>query len=239
MTGCRLPSSRMRQEVAVLRPQSSVSLLSALISLGIFSGCNSDAKGPAAGNAQTGPSVGASCHTETAGQTCIGVKYVAYTDTTGTPVASQADALTDLQVMNSIWAQCHIAYQIDTYFAADPSQYSLNFSPSDLTELDNVREAFGDDYKLVMVTTGSLGQSTANAWTAMPGSDNLGSVLESPVASFGNIYAHEIGHQLNLVHVADTTDVMDPTIYQDSTELSQSQCASAQAQVAQYPAMLR
>jgi len=213
--------------------------------MGVFSGCNSDAKGPAAGDDQTGPSVGASCHSENSGQTCLGVKYVSYTDSNGNPVATQAEALTTLQTMNTIWAQCNIAYQIDTYFTADPSQFNLNFSPSDLSELDNVREAFGDDYKLVMVTTGTwnrsgtLGQSTANAWTAMPGSTNLGSVLEMPVASFGNIYAHEIGHQLNLVHVADTTDVMDPTIYSDSTILSQDQCATAQAQVSQYPAMLR
>jgi hypothetical protein len=73
----------------------------------------------------------------------------------------------------------------------------------------------------------------------MPGSDNLGSVLESTVASFGNIYAHEIGHQLNLVHVADTLDVMDPTIYTNSTELNTSQCAAAQAQASAYPAVLR
>lgn len=234
----------MRQEVAVLRPRSTLSLLIALIFLGVFSGCNSDAKGPAAGDGQTGPSVGASCANIT-GQTCIGVKFVSYTDTSGNPVATQQDALSNLQTMNSIWAQCNVAYQIDTYFLADPSQYGLNFSPSDLSELDNVREAFGDDYKLVMVTTGTwnrsgtLGQSSANAWTAMPGSDNLGSVLESPVASFGNIYAHEIGHQLNLVHVADTLDVMDPTIYTNSVELDPSQCATAQSQASSYPAMLR
>jgi hypothetical protein len=228
----------------VLRPRSILSLLTSLLILGVFSGCDSDAKGPAAGDNQTGPSVGESCHNST-GQTCLGVKFVSYTDTSGNPVATQQDALSDLQTMNSIWAQCNVAYQIDTYFLADPSQYGLNFSPSDLSELDNVREAFGDDYKLVMITTGTwnrsgtLGQSTANAWTAMPGSDNLGSVLESPVASFGNIYAHEIGHQLNLVHVADTLDVMDPTIYTNSTQLDPGQCATAQSQASSYPAMLR
>jgi hypothetical protein len=228
----------------VLRPRSALSFLTTLIFLGVFSGCNSDAKGPAAGDGQTGPSVGASCQSAS-GQPCIAVKYVSYTDTSGNPVATQQDALTDLQTMNSIWAQCNITYEIETYFLADPSQYGLNFSPSDLSELDNVREAFGDDYKLVMITTGpwnrsgTLGQSTANAWTAMPGSDNLGSVLESVVSSFGNIYAHEIGHQLNLIHVPDTLDVMDPTIYTNSTELNSGQCASAQSQAGSYPAMLR
>jgi hypothetical protein len=74
----------------------------------------------------------------------------------------------------------------------------------------------------------------------MPGTYPVGSVFEAPVAAFGNIYAHEIGHYMNLYHVPDTTDVMDATIYYNSTQLSSAQCATTRETIQQsWTAMLR
>jgi hypothetical protein len=64
----------------------------------------------------------------------------------------------------------------------------------------------------------------------MPGGGGpFGAILERPVASFANIIAHELGHYLNLYHVSDATDIMNPIIYSSSTKLTSSQCATARS----------
>jgi hypothetical protein len=65
---------------------------------------------------------------------------------------------------------------------------------------------------------------TPNAWTAMPGSSPSGTVIEGRVAAYPEMIAHELGHYLNLEHVKDATDLMNPIIYRTSTRLSPDQC---------------
>ena len=163
------------------------------------------------------------------------MKYVSYENDSGSAIVDQATTLANLQTINQLWGQCNIAFQIDTVQAVNPSQSGLEFSPANTSELDDIRSAYADNKTLLVVTTGtwnrsgSLGSTPANAWTAMPGGGPYGSVLEQPVGNYGNIVAHELGHYLNLDHVSDTSDLMNPIIYANSTSLYPSQCNTARS----------
>jgi hypothetical protein len=219
-------------------------LILTLVALSACNGSSSDDN-----NAPTNPGVvneiGSTCHSSNASKSCLALKTVQYTQN-GVAVSNASTALANLQVMNTIWAPCNISYMIEDFEQLDPSQYGLPFNPSNTTDMDSIRQAFQNTNQFLQVTTGTwnrsgtLGQNTANAWTAMPGGYPVGSVFEQPVAYFGNIYAHEVGHYLDLYHVPDTTDVMNATIYYSSTILTSDQCSTAQAAIQQYwSAMLR
>ena len=77
--------------------------------------------------------------------------------------------------------------------------------------------------------SGSLGETTANAWTSMPGGGPYGSVLERPVGLNSHLIAHEIGHYMNLVHVSDSGAMMNPIIYSTSNRISATQCKTARS----------
>lgn len=190
--------------------------------------------------APVGALVGPSCKGGDANHICLALKYVAYDDGTGKPVASQADALTNLQTINKEWAQCDIGFQIEEYDAITPKDYGFNFSPANTDELDPIRTQLSNDHTMLVVTTGtwdrsgSLGDTGANAWTNMPGDGVYGSILEQPVATFALIPAHELGHYMGLVHVADTSDLMNPIIGDTSTTLTPDQCSTARATIPQF-----
>jgi hypothetical protein len=190
------------------------------------------------------PQIGASCHGSNPGKLCLSLRYVAYKDSAGKAVVSESETLTNLAQINQVWSQCDIAFEIGSYVAANPSDYGLDFNTASSSDLSRVRGAFLQDSSLLVVTTGAwsgtLGAGSANAWTTMPGGGTYGVVLESPVGTFPNIVAHELGHYLNLDHVSDTSDVMSPIIYSSSTSLTQAQCTAARAAATHYwSAMLR
>jgi hypothetical protein len=183
----------------------------------------------------TTPDLGVSCASSDADHLCLGLKYVVYADSSGNPIVSQDEILNNVTMMNLIWNQCNIGFQIDQLVTPDPARYGLNFSPTNYSELDSARSVFSTNSLLLVVTTGTwnrqgtLGNTGANAWTNMPGSDVMGVVLEQPVGAYPNIIAHELGHYLNLGHVSDTSNVMNPIIYSNSTQLNSSQCDSSRA----------
>jgi hypothetical protein len=184
------------------------------------------------------PAVGDSCHSDDPGRICLGLRYVAYRDSTGEPVVSPEAALKNIGVINSVWGQCRIAFQIDQYRAIKPADYKLRYQTANYSELEDIRNAFADDGEMLIVTTGtwdrkgSLGTTGANAWTAMPGGAPYGAILERPVGTFSNIIAHELGHYLNLNHLSDVNDIMNPIIYSTSTKLSAEQCNTARSAAA-------
>ena len=173
-----------------------------------------------------------------AGGICLALKSVVYTNSAGVPVVSDPDALANLTTINEIWSQCGIAFEYGEYVKVNPVDQGLGLNTSTLGELSTIRNQFENNSTLLVVTTGawsgSLGSGAANAWTNMPGSGTYGVVLEEPVGSFGNIIAHELGHYLNLDHMADTSDVMNAEIYQGSTRLTTSQCSAAKAAATSY-----
>ena len=190
--------------------------------------------------------LGPACHGDNAQTFCLGVKYVVYKDTAGKAVVNEAETLSNLATINKIWSQCKITFQIDTYLAANPTQYGLRFNTANNSELDDIRETFQDDNHLLLVTTGSwnrsgsLGSTGANAWANMPGDSILGVVMESDVGTYPNLIAHELGHYLNLDHAGDSTNLLSPIIYSTSTSLTTGQCNEAKAAIKGYwKAMLR
>jgi hypothetical protein len=192
---------------------------------------------PPVGTGDT-PQIGDSCQTGDANHICLALKYVVYQNSSGNAVASRSDVLDNLAQINEVWAQCNIGFEIGEYVVTNPAQSGLNYNTSTSSELTKVRTAYKSTSELLVVSTGewsgSLGSGSANAWTSMPGSPPYGSVLEASVATYPNIIAHELGHQLNLDHVSSTSNLMSPIIYTTSTQLTTSQCGAARSAAANY-----
>jgi hypothetical protein len=211
--------------------------------LAALSGCDSESssfpllRDPPAGSRPIGPR----CESSDPQRFCVSLRYVVYQEPSQPPVVDEAQALGNLEVINSVWSQCGIAFQVDEYFEAEASRYSLRHRPAEYRELGDIRRVFGIESSFVVVTTGpwdrtgSLGSTGANAWTTMPGGDGpWGAILEKRVGSYSIIFAHELGHYLNLSHVSDSGDVMNPVIYSTSTKLEASQCDTARAAVTRF-----
>jgi hypothetical protein len=191
-------------------------------------------------HAETAPAgvVGPTCKSGDTSKVCLSLKYVAYKSPSGTPVVTQDDAIKNIKDINQVWSQCGVAFQIGSYVAADPKASGLKYNTANNAELDDIRKAYGDETNLLVATTGpwdregTLGNTAANAWTAMPGENLYGAILEKSVGTFGNIIAHELGHYIGLDHVSDESDLMNPVIYDSSSKLTQDQCSTARSTIA-------
>lgn len=186
--------------------------------------------------------VSGTCHTDDPNHMCLALDYVVYEDSSkqNNPVVTQAQAISNLGTINKLYSTCNISFQIDTYKPVVPKDFNLAFNTANTDNLDAIRKDFMDDKTLLVVTTGkwdrtgSLGDTGANAWTAMPGENLYGAILENTVGTFGNIIAHELGHYLNLDHVSDESNLMNPIIYDDSTTLTENQCSTMRSAVTDY-----
>lgn len=175
---------------------------------------------------------------------CVALNYVSYEGGPSQPIVAQAQALQNVQNISSLWAQCNIQFYLENYQAADPSTSGLPYQPESMDDLTNVRSAFPSSNELTVVTTGQwtgdLGAQAPNAWTEMPPVGPFGVVMEASVSTIYNLIAHELGHYMNLVHVADEYNVMNPTIYANSLNLTADQCSEARATaISFWGAMLR
>ncbi len=183
---------------------------------------------------------GEGCHTDDPSHLCLALKYVVFDDSDGSPAISEPTVSSDISSINRIWDQCQIHFQVDQFLSINPQKYDLAFHSAEDSDLDQIRKTFMDSSSLLVVTTGkwnrsgSLGKTGANAWTAMPGDIFYGVVLEAPVGDYPNIIAHELGHYLNLDHVSNTANLMNPVIYEDSKRITQSECQVALNAVKDY-----
>ncbi|MBC7692241.1 MAG: hypothetical protein H7222_10770 [Methylotenera sp.] len=181
------------------------------------------------------PSHGSGCDKGDLNHICLGLRYVVYRDQSGQAVVSSEQASTVVQEINEIWKQCNLSFVLDEYAAINPPDYGLSYQTANLSELTTIRNRLNQGHSLLTVTTGTwnrsgtLGGTGANAWTAMPGGGPYGAVFERPVGTVSNLIAHELGHYLNLDHVNDSNDVMNPIIYGKSLALSESQCSNARS----------
>jgi hypothetical protein len=184
--------------------------------------------------------VGDSCKTGAPNQLCLAVKYVGYQNSSGVPTVSQEEAIANMKQINKLWQQCSIGFQIENYSAIVPKDHGLRYNTANMSELNDIRKVMSDDTTLLVTTTGtwdrggSLGDTGANAWAAMPGENLYGVVFEKAVATFGNIIAHELGHYVGLDHGQNSSNLMNPIIYDDSTKLTQSQCNQARETIGSY-----
>jgi hypothetical protein len=221
-------------------------LVGLLAATAIFTACDADSGGNGGGRGTNlnGPGVvaaGESCEGHDADTLCIGLKWVTYKNSAGNAVAGRDDATENLRVINNIWKQCGIAFQIETYQEVSPAESGLPYGGAAAEAQTNAaREAYGNDTQFLVVTTGAWGV-TKNAWTASPGAPPYGAIMEGSISSgYGEIYAHELGHYLGLDHVGDSSDLMTPIIAHTSTNLDRDQCLNTRAVAQQFwPAMLR
>ena len=156
----------------------------------------------------------------------LGVKYVAFS-VDGAPVLSQQSLGGVIERVNMLYTQCGIEFRLDEYVAEDPAKYGLGDQINSGGNMVSIRAPFYTEDKLTIVGTGAWNHSggPANAWAAMPGESPMGIVMESTVVDNSNIVAHELGHYLSLDHLSNTSNLMNPIIYDDSTQLSDAQCA--------------
>lgn len=174
---------------------------------------------------------------ESPGNGALALRWVVYAQN-GKAVIDEAASKKMVDSINTTWKQCNIQFYIKEYLAVDPSKDGLDYNTASMGDLDGIRKVFDESNTMLVVTTGewsgSLGQGSANAWTNMPGQDLLGVVIENTVSDFPLIYAHELGHYLNLDHVSDSSNLMNPIIYGSSTNLDQGQCQTAKEAVDSY-----
>jgi hypothetical protein len=161
----------------------------------------------------------------------MALKYVSYLKPgTVEPITSRGQAAEIIERINEIYAPCRLNFVLEEYVAARPDEAGLRHRLLSMKDLDPTRRHFDEPNRLVIINTGEWdrkGMGTPNAWTAMPGSSPSGTVIEGKVAAYPEMIAHELGHYLNLDHVKDSADLMNPVIYRTSTRLSQAQCESA------------
>lgn len=197
-------------------------------------------QGGSADNDQNLENAKRSCKGDNPNQVCLALKYVVYKDSSGKPVLGPDEVEENLKQINSLWNQCDLNFTVEELVKADPADYGLSVHPAQNYELTSIRKAFQDPSMLLVVTTapwdrsGSLGNTGANAWTAMPGTAPYGAVLESPVGTYANIIAHELGHYLNLDHANSQAELMNPIIYNSSKTLTSRECSEARAAVSTY-----
>jgi hypothetical protein len=160
------------------------------------------------------------------GTMTLALKFVEFTQG-GKPVATQDTINKVVAGINQLYAQCNLKVKAEQVTQVDPAQYGLTYSESSMDVMEKIRTPFDDAKYLVVTDTGAWDHAAmgpANAWTAMPGQSPSGAVLESLVADNGNITAHELGHYLNLDHVSDESNMMNPIIYDASTHITSAQC---------------
>jgi hypothetical protein len=175
---------------------------------------------------------------------CLGLRYVAYAETPDAPVVTGRGALDNVAAINRIFAPCAMGFQIDEYLPVHAEDFGLRHAPASLGEVSAIRAAFASPASLLVVTTGgwtgTLGAGAANAWTTLPGSPPYGAVLEAAFGDYPNLIAHELAHYLNLDHVADPANLLNPVIYSDSTQLTGEQCRAMRAAATVFwPAQIR
>ena len=161
----------------------------------------------------------------------LALKFVEFAPD-GRPVLSRLQAARVVDGINTVYAQCAIRVRLEQYEQVNPQLYGLGRALTSADQMDSVRAPFDSDQYLVVIHTGAWRHGPmgpANAWTAMPGQLPAGAVLESVVASNGNITAHEIGHYLGLDHAHDHSDLMNPIIYHDSVRITPEQCQQMRA----------
>jgi hypothetical protein len=177
--------------------------------------------------------LGTSCTSTDKTHQCIALKIVSYKDSSGTDSISQTQAVNLVAAVNTIWSQCNVAFEIDDYVSIDPTTVGLSYGNASQNELGTIRQNFSDSKTFLLAATGPWSSSYI-AWTEMPGGAPYGSVVDAQSAKNTIPVAHELGHYQGLDHVQTAGNVMYPVVYSTDTNLTSSQCSTAQSTNTQY-----
>jgi hypothetical protein len=185
------------------------------------------------------PVIGApSCVSSDPNHICIGLKIVSYVSN-NIPILTEAQAITLVNGINTIWRQCNIAFQLETFEQSNPTTVGLSYSTDWKNDGDTVRNTYNDGSTFLVVTVGSLTGATIGV-TEMPGAGSYGSLIEAAYAQNPLTVGHELGHYQGLYHVSDSTNLMNPYIGSNTSALTASQCSTARStDQANWTAMMR
>ena len=179
-----------------------------------------------------------SCVTSDANVICLGLKIVSY-ESNGVPDLTEAQAVTLVQGINTVWSQCSIQFQLESFEIIDPTTVGLPYSPNWSTETSAVRTKFKDNTRMVVEAVGPWSVSTI-AVTTMPGSGLYGTVVDKQYSQNPLTVGHELGHYQGLYHVSDTSNLMSAYIGTNTKLLDSGQCTTARSTDNQYwTAMMR
>lgn len=188
-----------------------------------------------------GPRTGsASCSGLGEDHSCLALRIVSFADGAGRAVVDRTQAEANVSEINALWQACGIQFVLESYQQVAPVEVGLAYSPGQFVELDVIRGNFAAEGQVLIVATGPWAMGSplraygANAWSTGPVASAPGTVVESSMAQFANLLAHELGHSLGLGHVNDARDVMNPVVYFQSTSLYADQCALARDSLTQF-----
>jgi hypothetical protein len=179
-----------------------------------------------------------SCVSSDTTHICIGLKIVAYESTAGVPTLTEAQAVTLVDGMNTIWSQCNVGFQLEVYQSINPATLGLPSDPNWDTQTDAIRDQFASNTQFLVVAVSALSGSTI-AVTRVPYSYEYGTIVEAAYATNPMTVGHELGHYQGLAHVSDSTNLMNPYIGADTRTLTASQCATSISTDSQYWAAMK
>ncbi|MGK5089819.1 hypothetical protein WDW86_19890 [Bdellovibrionota bacterium FG-2] len=189
--------------------------------------------------ASPSPSLGQSCVSSDPNHQCIGLKIVSYKDSAGAIVLPLDKAKTLIEEINALWQVCDIAFQIEEYTSADPTQYGLQYGAGSATETTSIRQAFSNNTTFLYAATGPWNTSTI-AWTQMPGGAPYGVVVDADFSDQPVTVGHELGHYMGLDHDSAMGNIMYYIVYATDTTITTSQCSIARSTNLNYwQAMMR
>jgi hypothetical protein len=168
--------------------------------------------------------------TGVSGQLCIGLNYLAFETASGTPLVSQATAAQNVQAANVIWAQCKIAFQMESFQAVNGADYGIPLTGLSNADMATMRQDFASATDFVIMSYTGTVPTGADAWTEEAGPGGVGpygTIMDVSTATYTPILAHEIGHYLGLEDGSDTTNLMDLVVYASPDLLTSAQCATA------------
>lgn len=189
----------------------------------------------------TTSALGAQCAGGAAGtQYCIGLKYVAFQDSSGDSSAPQATAVSNISQINQIWKTCSVNFQLEAYQSVNPTTENLSANGDSDEDMNAQRAAFVDNTHFLVVSLYGTVGGGADAWTEEAGSGSpYGTILDYNVVTYIPVIAHEMGHYMGLEHVTDSTNLMYPSPYPNPT-LTPDQCSTVTSTIqSEWTAMLR
>lgn len=196
--------------------------------------------GTTGGTGGTTSSLGPTCAGGSA-QYCIGLNYYVFDDSSGNPIVPQSTAVSMVEQANTIWAQCNIQFQMESFQDVNASTYGVSSASASEADMTTLFTAFSSTTDFDILSFSGTVPSGADAWTEEAGSGTpYGTIMDLSCDDYSPILAHELGHWLGLEDNSDTSNLMDLVVYSSPDTLTSDQCTTAIQTIQQYwTAMVR